>query len=172
MVFSSITFLFYFLPIVLVIYYLVPFKAKNIILMISSLIFYFYGEPIYTLLMIFSIIYSYIFGLLIDKYRNKSKIFLGCFLSISLGMLIYFKYFNFLISNINLWLYNKIDFINVILPIGISFYTFQMISYVVDVYLDKVKVQKSIFKLALYISLFPQLIAGPIVRYNYIEKQL
>ena len=172
MVFSSITFLFYFLPIVLVIYYLVPFKAKNIILMISSLIFYFYGEPIYTLLMIFSIIYSYIFGLLIDKYRNKSKIFLGCFLSISLGMLIYFKYFNFLISNINLWLYNKIDFINVILPIGISFYTFQMISYVVDVYLDKVKVQKSIFKLALYISLFPQLIAGPIVRYNSIEKQL
>ena len=90
MVFSSITFLFYFLPIVLVIYYLVPFKAKNIILMISSLVFYFYGEPIYTLLMIFSIIYSYIFGLLIDKYRNKSKIFLISFLSISLGMLIYF----------------------------------------------------------------------------------
>ena len=172
MVFSSITFLFYFLPIVLGIYYLVPNKFKNLVLLVSSFVFYFYGEPIYVLLMMFSIISSYIFGLLIDKYKNYSKLLLTLFICISIGLLLYFKYINFIIENINLWLSNKIDFIYVALPIGISFYTFQMISYVVDVYRGQAKVQKNILKLAMYISLFPQLIAGPIVRYTTIEKQL
>ena len=172
MVFSSITFLFYFLPVVLAIYYIVPNKVKNIVLLISSFIFYFFGEPKYTILMIASIIITYIFGILIDKYRKKSKILLTIFIIISLGILIYFKYMNFIIRNINLWLNNKIDFINLILPIGISFYTFQMISYVVDVYRKDAKVQKNILKLATYVSLFPQLIAGPIVRYTTIEEQL
>ena len=172
MVFSSITFLFYFLPIVLAVYYLVPNKWKNMVLLISSFVFYFYGEPIYVLLMIFSIICTYLFGLLIHHYRKYAKLFLILFLSISVGLLVYFKYIDFIIENINLWLANKIDFIHVALPIGISFYTFQMISYVVDVYRGQAKVQKNILKLAMYVSLFPQLIAGPIVRYTTIEAQL
>lgn len=174
MVFSSITFLFYFLPIVLSLYYLVPNKLKNLILLISSFIFYFYGEPKYVLLMAFSIISTYICGVFVDKYRGtkKSKIFLILEIIISIGLLIYFKYANFIIKNINLWLSQKMDLINVLLPIGISFYTFQMISYVMDVYKGEVKVQKNILKLATYVSLFPQLIAGPIVRYSTIEKQL
>lgn len=172
MVFSSITFLFYFLPIVLAIYYLVPNKWKNIVLLISSFIFYFYGEPRYVILMTFSIVCTYIFGLLIDKYKKYSKLFLTLFICISVGLLVYFKYINFIIENINLFLANKIDFIYVALPIGISFYTFQMISYIVDVYRGQAKVQKNILKLAMYVSLFPQLIAGPIVRYTTIEEQL
>lgn len=174
MVFSSITFLFYFLPIVLALYYLVPNKLKNLILLISSFIFYFYGEPKYVLLMAFSIISTYICGVFVDKYRGtkKSKIFLILEIIISIGLLIYFKYANFIIKNINLWLSQKMDLINVLLPIGISFYTFQMISYVMDVYKGEVKVQKNILKLATYVSLFPQLIAGPIIRYSTIEKQL
>ena len=174
MVFSSITFLFYFLPIVLGIYYIVPKKFKNIVLLISSFVFYFYGEPTYVLLLAFSIIITYIFGILIDKYRQteKSKIFLALACVISIGLLVYFKYANFIIENINLWLSRKIDFINVALPIGISFYTFQMLSYLVDVYKGEAKVQKNILKLAMYVSLFPQLIAGPIVRYTTIEKQI
>lgn len=174
MVFSSITFLFYFLPIVLALYYLVPNKFKNLILLISSFIFYFYGEPKYVLLMAFSIISTYICGILVDKYQGTktAKLFLILEIIISIGLLIYFKYADFIIKNINLWLSQKIDLINVLLPIGISFYTFQMISYVVDIYRGEVKVQKNILKLATYVSLFPQLIAGPIVRYSTIEKQL
>ena len=172
MVFSSITFLFYFLPIVLAIYYIVPNKFKNIVLLISSLVFYFYGEPKYILLMIFSIIVTYIFGILIDKYEKHKKIFLILSICTSIGLLVYFKYINFIIQNINLWLKNKIDFIDVILPIGISFYTFQLISYTIDLYRGQAKVQKNLLKLAMYISLFPQLIAGPIVRYTTIEKQI
>ena len=172
MVFSSITFLFYFLPIVLITYYITPNKFKNIILLLFSLFFYFFGEPKYVVLMITSIISTYVFGMLIDKFKKHKKILLPIFLAITIGTLIYFKYTNFLIENINLWLKNKIDFINVILPIGISFYTFQMISYIIDVYRGEVKVQKNILNLALYVSLFPQLIAGPIVRYSSIEEQL
>ena len=172
MVFSSITFLFYFLPIVIAIYYIVPNKLKNAILLIFSLLFYFWGEPKYVFLMISSIVITYIFGLLINKFPKYKKFNLILFLITSLGILVYFKYTNFLIQNINLWLKNKIDFINVILPIGISFYTFQMISYVVDVYRNQVDVQKNILKLALYVSLFPQLIAGPIVRYTTIVEEL
>ena len=172
MIFSSITFLFFFLPIVLAIYYIAPKKFKNLVLLISSLCFYFLGEPDYIFLIIFSIISTYIFGLLIDKYRDYSKIFLVISICVSVGILVYFKYINFIIENINLVIKNKIDFIYVVLPIGISFYTFQMISYNIDVYRGQAKVQKNILKLAMYISLFPQLIAGPIVRYTTIENQL
>ncbi len=174
MVFSSITFLFYFLPVVLLIYYIVPNKFKNIVLLISSFIFYAYGEPKYVLLMIVSIVSTYVFGLFIarSKERKFRKLFLILAITNSLVTLIYFKYMDFIIENMNLWLVKKIDLINVVLPIGISFYTFQMISYLVDVYRGDVEVQKSIIKLATYVSLFPQLIAGPIVRYGMIEEQL
>ena len=131
MVFSSITFLFYFLPIVLALYYIVPNKRKNIVLLVASLLFYFYGEPTYVIIMIASIVFTYIFGILMDKYKKYSKLFLILSICFSIGILIYFKYTNFLIQNINLWLKNKIDFIYVVLPIGISFYTFQLISYII-----------------------------------------
>lgn len=172
MIFSSITFLFYFLPIVIVIYYIIPNKFKNTILLISSLVFYSYGEPKYVFLMIFSIIISYIFGILINKYKKYSKLFLIISICIVLALLIYFKYINFILENINLFLSNRINLIQVVLPIGISFYTFQIISYLVDIYKERIEAQKNIFKLATYISLFPQLIAGPIVKYSDIEEQL
>ena len=174
MVFSSITFIYYFLPIVILIYYITPKKYRNLILLISSLIFYFWGEPKYGILMIISIISMYIHGILIEKFKktkySKLPVITGVLLSI--GILFYFKYFDFLIENINLWLNKKIDTLGIVLPIGISFYTFQMISYLIDVYNKKAKAQKNIIKLATYIALFPQLIAGPIVRYSDIEKQL
>ena len=172
MVFSSITFLFYFLPIVLGIYYIVPNKVKNIVLLLASIFFYFYGEPKYILIMLVSIVVTYLFGILMDKYKKHSKIFLVLSICVTTGFLVYFKYANFIIENINLWLTNKIDFIYVVLPIGISFYTFQLISYTIDVYRGQAKVQKNILKLAMYVSLFPQLIAGPIVRYTSVEEQI
>ena len=172
MIFSSISFLFYFLPILLITYYVLPKKCRNAILLVASLIFYFYGEPKYILLMLFTIIQTYILGILIDKYKSSSKIFLIISVTISIGLLIYFKYIDFIIENINLLLKNKLSFMNIALPIGISFYTFQLLSYIIDVYRGKCKVQKNIFKLALYIALFPQLIAGPIVRYVDIEEQI
>ncbi len=172
MVFSNIVFLFYFLPITLALYYILPKNGRNIVLLITSLIFYAYGEPTYVLIMVISIIFTYIYGILIDKFRKYSKVFLFLSICTSIGLLIYFKYTNFIIENINLWLSNKVDFINVALPIGISFYTFQMLTYIVDLYRGEVKLQKNIFKLGLYITLFPQLIAGPIVRYQTVEEQL
>ena len=172
MVFSSITFLFYFLPIVLGIYYIVPNKMKNIVLLLASMFFYFYGEPKYVVIMIISIVITYLFGILIDKYKKHSKLFLILSICAVAGILVYFKYINFIIENMNLWLTNKIDFIYVVLPIGISFYTFQLISYTIDVYRGQAKVQKNILKLAMYVSLFPQLIAGPIVRYTTVEEQI
>jgi len=172
MVFSSITFLFYFLPIVLGIYYIVPNKMKNTVLLLASIFFYFYGEPKFVVIMLISILFTYLFGILIDKYKKHSKLFLVLSICVSAGILVYFKYFNFLIENINLWLTNKLDFIYVVLPIGISFYTFQLISYIIDVYRGQAKVQKNILKLAMYIALFPQLIAGPIVRYTTVEEQI
>lgn len=172
MVFSSISFLFYFLPIVLMCFYIAPKKFKNIVLLMASISFCFLCEPKYVILMISSIIITYVFGILIEKNRKNAKIYLILNLITILGVLVYFKYFNFIIRNINLYLSNKIDFIFVALPVGISFYTFQLISYIIDVYKNETKAQKNILNLALYISLFPQLIAGPIVRYSDIEKQL
>ena len=172
MVFSSLTFLFYFLPIVLIIYYIVPKKAKNIVLLISSLLFYFYGEPKFGILMVISILLTYIHGLLMDKYPKQKKLFLISSIVISSGLLVVFKYTDFIISNINMVLHSNIDLVKLSLPIGISFYTFQMISYIIDVYRGEAKVQKSFLKLATYVALFPQLIAGPIVRYTTIEDEL
>ena len=170
MLFTSISFLYYFLPIVLIIYFIAPKKYKNLILFIFSLIFYFYGEPKYIFLMILEILIAYIGAILIDKYKSKEILILTLFIHIIL--LIIFKYTNFLTTNINNVFNTNFKLLNIALPIGISFYTFQIISYIVDVYKDKVKVQKSFLKLATYVSLFPQLIAGPIVRYEVIENEL
>ena len=177
MVFSSITFLFYFLPIVLFAYYIVPKKFKNVILLISSFTFYFWGEPKNIYIMISMIILSYIGGLIIGRLKEKkkitfAKIVLAVTIVLDLAALFYFKYIDFFIRNINLYLNKEIDLLGVILPIGISFFTFQILSYVIDVYREEVKIQKNIFNLALYVSLFPQLIAGPIVRYKDVEKQI
>lgn len=173
MVFSSLSFLYCFLPLVIILYFLVPAKYKNIILLASSLGFYYFGEPKYIVLMIFSIVSAYIHGILIDKVeeKHKKKILISQIL-ISIGLLVIFKYLDFVIVNINNIFNSKLGTLNLILPIGISFYTFQTISYVVDIYRKDIKPQKSILKLALYISFFPQLIAGPIVRYVDIENQL
>ena len=170
MLFTSISFLYYFLPIVLIIYFIAPKKYKNLILFIFSLIFYFYGEPKYIFLMILEILIAYIGAILIDKYKSKEILILTLFIHIIL--LIIFKYTNFLTTNINNVFNTNFKLLNIALPIGISFYTFQIISYIVDVYKGKVKVQKSFLKLATYVSLFPQLIAGPIVRYEVIENEL
>ncbi len=174
MVFSSISFIYYFLAIVLTIYFILPNKLKNLVLFISSMVFYFYGEPKYIILMLATIFVSYIFGLLMDKFKDTKlkKVFFISSLVVTLGSLGIFKYSDFAISNINSLFSANIGLLNLILPIGISFYTFQIISYLADVYNGKVKVQKSFLKLATYVSLFPQLIAGPIVRYETIEEEL
>lgn len=172
MLFTSITFLYYFLPLVLIFYFIIPKKYRNIILLISSIIFYAYGEPKYVSLMLLEIIISYYGAILIDKYPRYKETILAIFITIHLGLLCIFKYTNFLISNINNIFNSNISPLNIIMPIGISFYTFQIISYLVDVYRKKVPPQKNILTLATYISLFPQLIAGPIVRYKDINEEL
>ncbi|EQK44506.1 MBOAT, membrane-bound O-acyltransferase family protein [[Clostridium] bifermentans ATCC 19299] len=175
MVFSSIVFLFTFLPITLILYYISPRKMKNIVLLLISLIFYAWGEPVYVFLMMFTTVVDYLIGLLINKYRRnkiKSKrIFIFAVL-VNLGILGFFKYYGFVIENINSVFSLNIGYNQLPLPIGISFYTFQTLSYVIDVYLDKVKVQKSLISFGLYVTMFPQLVAGPIVRYTDIDYQL
>ena len=189
MLFSSISFLYYFLAGVLALYFILPFKiklwkkkngecvyfeSKNFVLLIASLLFYFYGEPIYTLLMLATIILNYVMGLLIDKFRGTvySKIFLWISVAASLGSLGFFKYADFFITNVNGIFGTGISLLKLALPIGISFYTFQILSYTIDVYRGEAKVQKSIIRLATYVALFPQLIAGPIVRYTTVEEEL
>ena len=178
MLFSSMIFLWLFLPLVFCSYYLIDKRFKNILLLISSIIFYAWGGVSYSLIMLSSIIINYIFALLIDKaiednnLKNK-KIYLALCIIINLSILGYFKYTNFIISIINSLSQNKIiELTNIVLPIGISFYTFQALSYVIDVYRGHNKAQKNTFNLALYISFFPQLIAGPIVKYHDIENQI
>lgn len=170
MVFTSINFLYYFLPTVLILYFIVPKKYKNLLLLISSLLFYFYGEPKYIILMIIEIILAYFEAMLIEKYKSKEIFIFSIFIHVLL--LCIFKYTNFLITNINGIFNTNISLLNIVLPIGISFYTFQIISYLVDVYKEKVKAQKNFISLATYVSLFPQLIAGPIVRYETINDEL
>ena len=170
MLFTSISFLYYFLPIVLLGYFIVPNKIKNYWLLISSLIFYLYGDSKYSLLMISEIFICYIGGLVLEKHKNKYL--LALFLVIHLGLLGYFKYIDFLIRSINNIFNSNLKLLNVLLPIGISFYTFQIISYLIDVYRGKIKAQDNFFNLATYVSLFPQLIAGPIVRYEDINDNL
>ena len=170
MVFTSINFLYYFLPTVLILYFIVPKKYKNLLLLISSLLFYFYGEPKYIILMIIEIVLAYFEARLIEKYKSKEIFIFSIFIHVLL--LCIFKYTNFLITNINGIFNTNISLLNIVLPIGISFYTFQIISYLVDVYKGKLKAQKNFISLATYVSLFPQLIAGPIVRYETINDEL
>ena len=178
MLFSSLTFLFGFLPILLILYFILKKrKYKNIVLLIFSLIFYAWGEPKYIFLMLSTILIVYIFGILIDKFDKENKkilkkISLIICIFLVLGSLIFFKYSNFLIENVNLAFKAKIKLLNIVMPIGISFYTFQILSYIIDLYNKKIKLQKNYFSLALYVSLFPQLIAGPIVRYETVEEEI
>ena len=174
MLFSSISFLYYFLAASLIIYFIVPFKFKNLVLLVASLAFYFYGEPVYTLLMLGTAFSSYIHGLLIDHFRGRklSKVFLWSSVITSVLVLGFFKYSDFFISNVNSIFHTKISLLGLALPIGISFYTFQTLSYTIDVYRGEAKVQKSFIRLATYVALFPQLIAGPIVRYTTVEEEL
>ncbi len=174
MLFSSITFLYYFLPAVLILYFISPKKLKNSVLLLSSLFFYAWGEPMYVVLMIVSILSGYVFGLLIEKFReNKSLGLTFCFVSvaISLSFLLFFKYADFFIENFGRVTGLPVTLLNIALPIGISFYTFQIISYTVDVYRGE-PAQKNIISLGAYIAMFPQLIAGPIVRYSDVARQL
>ena len=175
MVFTGMTFLLAFLPAVLLLYYLVPRFLKNGVLLCFSLLFYAWGEPVYVLLMILSILFSYWMGLLIHKgegEEGKRKLFLILSVVFHIGILFFFKYADFLIQTVNHLTGLSIPAMNLPLPIGISFYTFQTLSYVIDVYKGTCKVQKNPFTLATYVSLFPQLIAGPIVRYETVEDQM
>ncbi len=174
MLFSSIPFLYYFIPCVLVLYFAAPKQLKNTVLLISSLIFYAWDRPKFAVLMVTAIVSGYIFGLLIEKFREKplGKVFLVLSVSSSLAMLGFFKYTDFFISSFNSVSGLSVPLTGIALPIGISFYTFQILSYTVDVYRGDVAAQKNPISLAAYVSMFPQLIAGPIVRYSDIEKQL
>lgn len=172
MVFSGIPFLFFFLPISLILYYAVPFKAKNYILLLSSLIFYAWGEPVYILLMIASTAASYISGLLVIKYPTKKKLFMICSIIINLLLLVFFKYANLFIDTTSFIFSRNFASLDIVLPIGISFYTFQTMSYNIDVYRGDVPPEKNFFILMTYISMFPQLIAGPIVRYEAVREEM
>ncbi len=174
MLFSSIPFLYYFLPSVLILYFISPKKIKNTVLMLSSLVFYGWGEPKYVVLMIASIVIGYFSGILIEAFSEKklSKAVLVFSVLVNLGFLAYFKYADFFIENFNAVTGLSVSLLRIALPIGISFYTFQILSYTIDVYRKDVAAQKNIINLAAYITMFPQLIAGPIVRYSDIAKQL
>ena len=171
MVFSSLVFLCVFLPVVFVLYTIIPsLKVKNALLITASLLFYAYGEPIYVLLMIFSSFINYIFALLVDK--KKSKLVLAAAVVINLGILAVFKYTGFFVETVNSVFNASLPVPQIVLPIGISFFTFQALSYVIDVYRRNANVQKSFFSVLLYVSFFPQLIAGPIVKYKDIDDQI
>ncbi len=174
MLFSSIPFLYYFLPVVLILYFIAPKKLKNTVLLLTSLVFYGWGEPKYVVLMIASILIGYVSGLLIEAFSQKkiSKLFLWLSVGINIGFLAYFKYADFFIENFNAATGLSIPLLRIALPIGISFYTFQILSYTVDVYRKDVPAQKNLINLAAYVTMFPQLIAGPIVRYSHIAKEL
>ena len=175
MLFSSLPFLYTFLPCVILIYFLVPDRWKNMVLLLSSLIFYGWGERRFLIFMIISITQGYVFGCLVQQYRQdqkRAKLCLTFSAVLSLGMLCYCKYADFFISGFNTLTGLSLPLLRVALPIGISFYTFQVLSYVVDVYRGQVEAQKSFIDLAAYIAMFPQLIAGPIVRYADIQDQL
>ena len=173
MLFSSISFLYYFLPAILILYFAVPFKFKNAVLLVFSIFFYAWGGIKYAALMVIAIILGYIFGLLIEKFRGKaiSKVFLFVSIAAILSFMLYFKYTDFFIDNFNKVTGLAVPLLKIALPIGISFYTFQIISYVIDVYRGE-KAQKNPINLAAYVAMFPQLIAGPIVRYSDIAREL
>lgn len=175
MVFSSLLFLFIFLPVFLICYFVIPKPWRNFILFLGSLMFYAWGEPIYISIMLFSTVLDYTCGLIIDRFRNHkilSKVGLGLSLFGNLGMLSYFKYADFFIGNINNIFGSQLALLNLALPIGISFYTFQTMSYTIDLYRGKINAQKNIISFGAYVAMFPQLVAGPIVTYASVEKEL
>jgi len=172
MLFSSLTFLWVFFPILFLGYRLLEEKYRNGFLLGASLVFYAWGEPFYILLMLFSIVINYAFGLLVADTKHKRFSLILCIIT-NLSLLGYYKYYNFLAEMVNSIVAGEVLPVrNIALPIGISFYTFQILSYVVDVYRGDTQVQRNIFRLALYVSLFPQLIAGPIVQYHDVDDQI
>lgn len=175
MVFSSILFIFRFLPITMLVYFFTPPKFRNLILLIFSLVFYCWGEPRYFIIMIASICVDYFMSMGIERYNKNKKIkflFLSISILFNLGTLFFFKYFNFFIENINSIFDLSISYLEITLPLGISFYTFQTMSYTIDVFLGKVKAEKNIINFGAFVCLFPQLIAGPIVKYSDINNEL
>ncbi|MFF2483051.1 MBOAT family O-acyltransferase [Paenibacillus sp. NPDC058071] len=175
MVFSSLLFLFLFLPAVLAIYFLSPWRMKNMILFASSLLFYAWGEPVYIVLMLISTVTDYVFGLLLSKpglSEWKRKMIVASSISVNIGLLSYFKYADFLIDSINALLGTSIPLTDLPLPIGISFYTFQSISYIIDIYRGTAKAQRNWLDFATFVALFPQLVAGPIVQYSSVSEQI
>ena len=174
MLFSSVPFLYYFLPATLLLYLVAPRCLKNTVLLLVSLVFYAWGEPRYIVVMLASVALGYVFGLLIERFRGKraAKVFLTLSVASSLAFLVYFKYADFFITNWNAVTGFAVPLLEIALPIGISFYTFQILSYTVDVYRGEASAQKNPINLAAYITLFPQLIAGPIVRYSDVDRQL
>ncbi|MDE6566679.1 MAG: MBOAT family protein, partial [Lachnospiraceae bacterium] len=176
MVFSSIVFLCYFLPAVLVLYLLCPLKFRNLLLLLASLLFYAWGEPKYILIMLFSTVFDYCNGLALEYFQKRQqpgrrKGILVLSIVGNLGILCFFKYTDFILGNLH-HLGVSVSLLNLALPIGISFYTFQTMSYTIDVYRGNVKPQHNFIAFAMYVSMFPQLIAGPIVRYQSVERDL
>ena len=174
MLFSSITFLIYFLPCMVLVYFLAPGRMKNTVLLLGSLIFYGWGEPKYLPVMAAVILAGYLSARLIGTCQNKrqSKILLAAAVLLEIFPLIYCKYADFFIQNLNVLTGQKIPLLSIAMPLGISFYTFQVISYTVDVYRGSVQAQKNLLTFAAYVAMFPQLVAGPIVRYSDIRSQL
>ena len=175
MLFSSSVFIFIFLPLVLFLYYISGKKIRNYILLLASLIFYAWGGVNYLKILMVSILINYIFGLLIDKTVDRShlrKFILILGIILNLALLFYYKYYDFFIENINNILNMNLELKRIVLPIGISFFTFQGMSYIIDIYRNDGKVNKNIFSVALYISLFPQLVAGPIIKYKAVDEQI
>lgn len=174
MVFSSLTFLFYFLPIALLVYYITPKRGRNLILFLTGLVFYAWGEPVYVVIMVLSTLIDYIAGRMMDlfKTRNAKTACLVVSVAMNLSLLGIFKYGSFLIQNINALLGVQIPDPGFALPIGISFYTFQSMSYTIDLYMGNIKVQRSFIRFGAYVTMFPQLVAGPIVRYEEVEREL
>ena len=174
MLFSSMTFLFVFMPLVMAVYFLSKKEIRNYVLLIASIIFYAWGEPRYLAIMIITILVNYAGAILLDKhYSSRQRLWIvSLTIVLDLSFLFYFKYFNFVVDNINGILATDFQLLDVIMPIGISFYTFQAMSYLIDVYRREVPAQKDVYKLALYIVLFPQLVAGPIVKYHDVCEQI
>lgn len=174
MLFSSMTFLFVFMPLVMAVYFLSKKEIRNYVLLIASIIFYAWGEPRYLAIMIITILVNYAGAILLDKhYSSRQRLWIvSLTIVLDLSFLFYFKYFNFVVDNINGVLAMDFQLLDVIMPIGISFYTFQAMSYLIDVYRREVPAQKDVYKLALYIVLFPQLVAGPIVKYHDVCEQI
>lgn len=174
MLFSSMTFLFVFMPLVMAVYFLSKKEIRNYVLLIASIIFYAWGEPRYLAIMIITILVNYAGAILLDKhYSSRQRLWIvSLTIVLDLSFLFYFKYFNFVVDNINGVLATDFQLLDIIMPIGISFYTFQAMSYLIDVYRREVPAQKDVYKLALYIVLFPQLVAGPIVKYHDVCEQI